>query len=62
VKEILGTCVSVGCSVDGKSPMDLQEAIDEGGGGACQVIVSYSFAQCIFSPSHPPLHLLLLTA
>lgn len=30
VKEILGTCVSVGCSVDGKSPRDLQEAIDEG--------------------------------
>ena len=30
VKEILGTCVSVGCTVDGKSPKDLQEEIDDG--------------------------------
>ncbi|CAA6663262.1 unnamed protein product [Spirodela intermedia] len=30
VKEILGTCVSVGCSVDGKDPKDLQTEISEG--------------------------------
>ncbi|GAB2233687.1 hypothetical protein Droror1_Dr00002916 [Drosera rotundifolia] len=30
VKEILGTCVSVGCTVDGKSPKDVQEEIDDG--------------------------------
>ncbi|XP_057853565.1 large ribosomal subunit protein uL11 [Cryptomeria japonica] len=30
VKEILGTCVSVGCTVDGKDPKDLQSEIDEG--------------------------------
>ena len=30
VKEILGTCVSVGCSVDGKSPKDITAAIDAG--------------------------------
>ncbi|XP_028105419.1 60S ribosomal protein L12-like [Camellia sinensis] len=30
VKEILGTCVSVGCTVDGKSPKDLQQEIDDG--------------------------------
>ena len=30
VKEILGTCVSVGCTVDGASPKDLQSQIDEG--------------------------------
>jgi large subunit ribosomal protein L12e len=30
VKEILGTCVSVGCTVDGKDPRDLQKEIDEG--------------------------------
>jgi len=30
VKEILGTCVSVGCSVDGKSPKEVQEQIDSG--------------------------------
>jgi len=30
VKEILGTCVSVGCSVDGKSPKDVQAQIDAG--------------------------------
>ncbi|KAL3679995.1 hypothetical protein R1sor_022951 [Riccia sorocarpa] len=40
VKEILGTCVSVGCTVDGKDPKDLQTEIDEGlklqyGGFAC---------------------------
>ncbi|MED6216902.1 60S ribosomal protein L12-3 [Stylosanthes scabra] len=30
VKEILGTCVSVGCTVDGKDPKDLQEEITDG--------------------------------
>lgn len=30
VKEILGTAVSVGCTVDGESPKDLQENIDNG--------------------------------
>ncbi|CAN1142957.1 60S ribosomal protein L12-3 [Linum perenne] len=30
VKEILGTCVSVGCTVDGKDPKDLQEEINDG--------------------------------
>jgi len=30
VKEILGTCVSVGCTVDGKSPKDVQASIDSG--------------------------------
>ena len=30
VKEVLGTCVSVGCTVDGKSPKDVQKQIDNG--------------------------------
>ncbi|CAA6662445.1 unnamed protein product [Spirodela intermedia] len=30
IKEILGTCVSVGCSVDGKDPKDLQNEIADG--------------------------------
>uniref|UniRef100_A0A7S1A7Z0 60S ribosomal protein L12 n=1 Tax=Noctiluca scintillans TaxID=2966 RepID=A0A7S1A7Z0_NOCSC len=30
VKEILGTCNAVGCTVEGMKPTDLQEAIDEG--------------------------------
>ncbi|MBA0845748.1 hypothetical protein Goarm_022490, partial [Gossypium armourianum] len=30
VKEILGTCVSVGCTVDGKDPKDLQQEISDG--------------------------------
>ena len=30
VKEILGTCFAVGCTVDGEDPCDLQKAIDEG--------------------------------
>ncbi|KAJ0965556.1 hypothetical protein J5N97_026694 [Dioscorea zingiberensis] len=30
IKEILGTCVSVGCTVDGKDPKDLQTEITEG--------------------------------
>ncbi|MCO5596337.1 hypothetical protein L7F22_050398 [Adiantum nelumboides] len=28
MKEILGTCISVGCSIDGKDPKDLQTEID----------------------------------
>jgi len=30
VKEVLGTCVSMGISVDGKTPKEVQRAIDEG--------------------------------
>jgi len=30
VKEILGTANSIGCSVDGESPRDVQQAIDDG--------------------------------
>jgi len=30
VKEILGTCLSIGCTVDGKSPRDITAAIDSG--------------------------------
>ncbi|KAJ2487054.1 hypothetical protein EV174_000736 [Coemansia sp. RSA 2320] len=30
VKEILGTCFSVGCTVDGTSPVDIQAMIDSG--------------------------------
>merc|ERR1712094_131813 len=30
VKEMLGTCFSVGCTVDGKAPRQLQEEIDNG--------------------------------
>jgi len=30
VKEILGTCVSIGCTIDGKNPKDIQKAIDKG--------------------------------
>ncbi|THU48998.1 hypothetical protein C4D60_Mb06t04930 [Musa balbisiana] len=30
IKEILGTCVSVGCTVDGKDPKDLQTEIGDG--------------------------------
>ena len=30
VKEVLGTAVSVGCSVDGRSPKDVQKQIDNG--------------------------------
>lgn len=29
-KEILGSCVSIGITVDGKEPKDVQKAIDEG--------------------------------
>mmetsp|Transcript_11262 Transcript_11262/g.17126 ORF Transcript_11262/g.17126 Transcript_11262/m.17126 type:complete len:166 (-) Transcript_11262:68-565(-) len=30
VKEILGSCFSIGCSVNGKSPFDIQSEIDDG--------------------------------
>ena len=30
VKEVLGTCVSLGCTIDGKSPKELQQLIDQG--------------------------------
>jgi len=30
VKEILGTCNSIGCSVNGESPRDIQQSIDDG--------------------------------
>lgn len=30
VKEILGTCYSVGCTVDGKHPKEMQKMIDDG--------------------------------
>lgn len=30
VKEILGTCMSIGCTVEGQNPRDLQKAIDNG--------------------------------
>ena len=30
VKEILGTCLSVGCNVEGQSPKDIQKKIDAG--------------------------------
>ena len=30
VKEVLGTCVAVGITVDGKSPKDVQKEIDDG--------------------------------
>ncbi|KAF8316379.1 60S ribosomal protein L12 [Clavulina sp. PMI_390] len=30
VKEVLGTCQSVGCTVDGKPPHDIIEAVDAG--------------------------------
>ena len=30
VKEVLGTCNAVGCTIDGQQPLKLQAAIDEG--------------------------------
>jgi large subunit ribosomal protein L12e len=30
VKEILGTCFSIGCTVNGQSPFDVQKEIDAG--------------------------------
>ena len=29
-KEIIGTCVSLGVTVEGKKPQEIQKAIDEG--------------------------------
>lgn len=30
VKEVLGSCFSIGCSVNGKSPSEIQKEIDDG--------------------------------
>merc|ERR1711934_1248850 len=30
VKEVLGTCISIGCSIDGEHPKRVQEKIDNG--------------------------------
>ena len=30
VKEVLGTCVSLGCTVDGKSPKDINALVNSG--------------------------------
>merc|ERR1711964_775147 len=30
VKEVLGTCNAIGCTVDGMEPREVQEAIDDG--------------------------------
>merc|ERR1711871_224899 len=30
VKEVLGTCHSIGCTIDGQHPQDVMEAIDDG--------------------------------
>jgi large subunit ribosomal protein L12e len=30
VKEVLGSCVSVGCSIDGQAPKDMFKKIDDG--------------------------------
>jgi large subunit ribosomal protein L11 len=30
VKEVLGTCVSMGVTVEGKDPKDVQKEVDEG--------------------------------
>jgi len=30
VKEILGTCMSVGCTIDGRHPRDVTEAVSNG--------------------------------
>lgn len=30
VKEVLGTAFSIGCTIDGKSPYDVQKEIDDG--------------------------------
>jgi len=30
VKEMLGTCVAIGCTIDGENPKDVQAAIDDG--------------------------------
>ena len=43
VKEILGTCVSVGCTVDGKDPKDLQQEIAD---GDVEVPEDWAFSDC----------------
>lgn len=30
VKEVLGTCFAIGCTVNGQSPKDIQQQIDNG--------------------------------
>ena len=30
VKEVVGTCVSIGCTIDGKSPKEIVSLIDDG--------------------------------
>ena len=30
VKEVLGTCVSLGCTIDGKTPKEITKLIEEG--------------------------------
>ena len=30
VKEVLGTCVSLGCTIDGKSPKEITTLINDG--------------------------------
>ncbi|KAF4356412.1 hypothetical protein F8388_013277 [Cannabis sativa] len=50
VKEILGTCVSVGCSVDGKDPKDLQEEISDGDNFfSLKMIFNHFFEGLLFS-------------
>ena len=44
VKEILGTAFSVGCTVDGQSPKDIQDAIDA---GEIEIPVSFFFVVAI---------------
>ncbi|KAG6740097.1 hypothetical protein POTOM_057734 [Populus tomentosa] len=47
VKEILGTCVSVGCTVDGKDPKDLQQEITDGKYGSLVMENSFKFMSWI---------------
>ena len=53
VKEILGTAFSVGCTVAGKSPRDVQSAIDNGE----TLLLSFSlppfFPPLLFRPASP---------
>lgn len=42
-KEILGTAFSVGCQVDGKSPKDVQEAIENGEIDSMFLLSSFPF-------------------
>jgi large subunit ribosomal protein L12e len=30
VKEVVGTCISVGCTIDGKSPKEITQLIEDG--------------------------------